>query len=394
MAKFIQGLFYKNMPSKKLRVRNTKQFPKFFTKTYLQNVEKPIFVYTGTGSIDFDLLKKDSKIIKKLSKRDVEIYLYEPVSYYFKNHGYNLGYYSEFHSNYNNSKKLAAAELDSINKLGKKLGKITLNHCDYGLANMLGCRYSNIHMQCRDIFIRQAANCYMPLVDTPSLLITKKFWCGNGRYTIPRHMVMCYLADKLGNYSWWYESDMDWNIEYTWIEDLFDQEYLNKNNEILNSNKFFLEFKANTVKVHEKSGYYIPSGTFSSPNLDYKHTFDPCFVCIVNETRFAQPTANFSEKTLDAINYKKPFVVAAPPRTLEYLKKFGFKTFDKYWSEEYDRIENHSQRMAEIFKVIDYINSKSLDELNDMYRDMLDILQHNRNILKDLPTNTVIIDGN
>ena len=146
--------------------------------------------------------------------------------------------------------------------------------------------------------------------------------------------------------------------------------------------------------LNEKFGFYIPDGTFSSSNLDYKHTFDPCFVCIVNETRFAQPTANFSEKTLVAINYGKPFIIVGPPKTLKYLKKFGFKTFNKYWSEEYDKIENHSQRMAEIFKVIDYINSKSLDDLNDMYRDMSEILNHNRKILRSLPYNKIIINDN
>ena len=115
-------------------------------------------------------------------------------------------------------------------------------------------------------------------------------------------------------------------------------------------------------------------------------------MCIINETRFAQPTGNFSEKTIDAINYRKPFILVAPPKTLEYLKKFGFKTFDKYWSEDYDQIENHTDRMVEIFRIIDFINSKKLDELNDIYRDMLDVLDHNRSILKSLPEKDIVIN--
>jgi hypothetical protein len=103
---------------------------------------------------------------------------------------------------------------------------------------------------------------------------------------------------------------------------------------------------------------------------------------VVNETRFAQPFANISEKTLNPLRAKLPLILVAPPRSLEYLKTFGFKTFDRWWDESYDQEEDHELRMLKILDVIDYIDSKSIDELNAMYEDMTEVLTVNHYITK------------
>lgn len=390
---FEQKLFWNNMPSKITRhIKINQNLKNLLKNSFLRSISEPFFLYTGTNDIDFSFLDKDPKLLKKLGKRKVKFFLYEPVSYYFDNEkNFNLGYYTEFHSSDNRSANLKAEELDYINELAERINGIVLNHCDYGLENLLGKKYPNITFRCRDIFIRQAAMSYMPLDPKIIPKITKKFWCGNGRYTIHRHIVMCYLADKPGNYSWWYNSDTDWESTVDWIEKL-PKDYLNKNNTILNREEFELDFSADKMQVDEKHKLYLPDGSFSQPNIKYKNTFDECFVCIVNETRFAQPTANFSEKIIDAINYRKPFIVVAPPKTLEYIRKFGFKTFSDYWDESYDKIENHSDRMLAIFALIDEINSKSLAELNEINHDMQTLLEHNRKIIKQLPRNNCVIN--
>jgi len=392
---FIQDIYWKNLPSKIIKsYKKSRIFSPLFQKSFLKSIHEPFFVFTGTNDIDFSFLDKDPKILKKLKKRKVKFFLYEPVSYYFENQeNFNLSYYSEFHSKHNTSEHLRAEELDYINEFASKINGLVLNHCDYGLGKLLGDKYPNITFRCRDIFLRQAATSYMPQDPKEVNTIIKRFWCGNGRYTIHRHIIMCYLADKLGNYSWWFNSNTDWETVVDWIEDL-PKDYLEKNNQTLNQNTFELDFTTNKVDVQEKHALYVPEGPFSQPNIEYKKTFDECFVCIINETRFAQPTANFSEKIVDAINYRKPFIVVAPPKTLEYIKKFGFKTFNEYWSENYDNIENHNLRMLEIFKLIDEINNKSLDELNVIYRDMLTILDYNRRILKHLKENNTVINDN
>lgn len=105
------------------------------------------------------------------------------------------------------------------------------------------------------------------------------------------------------------------------------------------------------------------------------------FCDIVTESRFAQATGNYSEKVYQPMFYKKPFVLCAPPYTLKYLKEEGFKTFSDFWDESYDTIENHEDRLLAIFKLIDFINDKSIDDLRDMYRQMLPILEHNEQLV-------------
>lgn len=391
---FVQDIYWNNLPSKILKARKKGNTLNNLIKfSFLSSIKEPVFLFTGTNDIDFSFLDKDKKILKKLSKRKVKFFLYEPVSYYFEGSNFNLSYYSEFHSDHNWSTKLRAEELDCLNELGKKINGIVVNHGDYGLQKFVKEKYPYLTFRCRDIFLRQAATSYMPISSKTIPRITKKFWCGNGRYTIHRHIIMCYLADKSGNYSWWFRGDTNWESVVDWIEEL-PRDYLKKNNNMLNRNKWELDFSSNTIDIDEKHCLYLPDGPFSQPNIKYKNTFDECFVCIVNETRFAQPTANFSEKVIDAINYRKPFIVVAPPKTLEYMKKFGFKTFSSYWDESYDTIENHNDRMLAIFKLIDEINSKSIEELNDINLHMQELLEYNRDVLKNLPKNDTVINDN
>jgi len=47
--------------------------------------------------------------------------------------------------------------------------------------------------------------------------------------------------------------------------------------------------------------------------------------------------------------------------------------------------------MLAIFALIDEINSKSLAELNEINNDMQTMLEYNRKIIKQLPTNNSVI---
>jgi hypothetical protein len=73
----------------------------------------------------------------------------------------------------------------------------------------------------------------------------------------------------------------------------------------------------------------------------------------------------------------KPFIVVAPPKTVEYIKSLGFKTFGDFWDESYDDEYDHSERLAKIFKLIDGLNECSIDNLKNVYNRMLPILEHN-----------------
>ena len=121
-----------------------------------------------------------------------------------------------------------------------------------------------------------------------------------------------------------------------------------------------------TYKLQKKSVINIVMETFF-----YSH----------DELGRETPTRFFTEKTFRPISMVQPFILVSNYGMLNRLKSFGFKTFDKWWDESYDLIENDRNRLDEIFKLISHLNKLSIDELNDMYLEMIPILKYNYNHL-------------
>lgn len=113
------------------------------------------------------------------------------------------------------------------------------------------------------------------------------------------------------------------------------------------------------------------------------------FVDIVAETFISGNSFYPTEKTFRPILLKKPFVIMSARNHLGYLKQMGFKTFDDFWSEDYDWSDRRA-RYQKIIEVIDFIASKSKDELYDMYQRMQPILDHNYNLLLSKSYNRTI----
>jgi hypothetical protein len=116
-----------------------------------------------------------------------------------------------------------------------------------------------------------------------------------------------------------------------------------------------------------------------------------CFCAVITESYFAMPTGIVSEKILNAVKLGRPFVLVAPPKTLEYMHKLGFQTFGRYWDESYDTESDHEQRMIKILAVLDYINSMSMGELKAWYANMKDILEHNAEVVRQLAIKGVVL---
>lgn len=386
---FVQRLYWGNLP---LRIKNKKGVG-IFQSTFLKDFEEPIMLFTGTNRIDFTRFYKDKKFAKKIRKNKIPLnfFLYEPISYYFQDAEYNLGFYSEFHNKFNSDIRLRSEELDCINDLAEYLSiKIIVNLCDWNVPKHFQEIYPYLDLQTRDIFIRQISN--LPNSIYEEKKIKKKFWCSNGRYTIHRHIIMCYLSHFEGNYSWFFDAPSDWHNYTDWVENL-PYPYLEEGNIKLRKNKFVLDENTDILSFEYLAGFQKPTIDYSNPDDAYYASYKECFCCIINETRFAQPSANFSEKVLDAIKLKRPFILAAPPKTLEYLTKLGFKTFSDWWDESYDQEQNHSVRMMKIFSLINKINSIDLQELEDIHKEMQPIFQHNIKILKKLKKDNTILNA-
>ena len=112
-----------------------------------------------------------------------------------------------------------------------------------------------------------------------------------------------------------------------------------------------------------------------------KEIYENTYFSIVTETLFDEAEKFVSEKTYKPILHYHPFVLVGSAGTLKYLKSYGFKTFDTWWDESYDSIENTNDRFLKVYEVINNLINKSDDEWITMYNEMKPILIHNRNIL-------------
>lgn len=143
-----------------------------------------------------------------------------------------------------------------------------------------------------------------------------------------------------------------------------------------------LSFNANhpTDKYHLKiEGYEYTKNSNRFNELYYK-----TFCNIITETNFSIGMIHISEKTDKSIYGLQPFVIVGNPQSLNRLKKLGFKTFHNWWDESYDDESNPTRRMNKIKQTIREINNFSIEEMLNIYREMLEILIHNKQLAKKI----------
>ena len=364
----------------------------------LPNIDenKPSMVYTNNSFIrELDSINHTNQSeIELLNEKGLDIYLYEPIcSYDCTNPVHTQEFYSEF-SNID-PMSLRAEELDSINDYAKRNGitNITVHSCDYNIDKFYPAY--NFKLTCNDIFLKSQTN-ILNLDETINFDFTKKFICLNWRFTKHRQLVSTFLAGKDGYLSCYFKTDLEtlkkglfFNLDDWKNSGLYDKMQIGA--EILNTQgPFYVDKKpTDIVTITDTSKPDLtwplvseikPSETPSLHNFSnnpLQEFYRDIFFDIVNETRFAQPTGNFSEKVFQNFQYKKPFVLVAPPKTLEYIKSFGYKSFNDFWDESYDDEWDHGVRLEKILNVIDSILMKPIEELREIYKDMLPILEHN-----------------
>lgn len=342
---FTQDIFWGNLPIKAVRDKRGKMFNELFRHWTPTN---PFIIFTGTNNIDFSKFPTTPKLLKKLKKLD--IYLYEPLSLYEEGKEHNRQFFSEFKGN----EKLRADELDSIAEFAKTINAdITVYTCDYNVEKYI--TDYNFKLKCFDIFLRNQFNGGSITVKND---IEKHFICPNWRYSEHREKIINHIKSTPGYYSWAF-SNPPLTID--------------------------VELQA-TDSNYKK----WPEGNVSGPQGLHEY-YMKAFCVVANETRFYQPTGNFSEKTNNAMIYKRPFVCVAPPFTLEYIRKLGFKTFNNFWDESYDTETDHNKRLEMIYSVLDGIKQKSIEELKMLLVEMQDILDHNQKLANKIYTNKLVL---
>ena len=98
---------------------------------------------------------------------------------------------------------------------------------------------------------------------------------------------------------------------------------------------------------------------------------------IVTETVFYYDKLHLTEKIFKPIVSKQPFMLLAAPGNLEYLRSYGFKTFDGIIDESYDKIVDNDLRIDAVAEQLQWYCNLSQEEKQRVIERLAPIVEHN-----------------
>lgn len=141
-----------------------------------------------------------------------------------------------------------------------------------------------------------------------------------------------------------------------------EHEFVNK--DFIVSRPFLLDSITDSNVESSASAQYCPYDFISTK------------ISVVLETVFDDQRIHLTEKILRPIACGHPFILAAGSGSLEYLKSYGFKTFDPWIDESYDKETNSLLRLKKIVESMkkatnlsdhEYFKIKQIAEFNKQH---------------------------
>jgi hypothetical protein len=136
-----------------------------------------------------------------------------------------------------------------------------------------------------------------------------------------------------------------------------------------------------SIRRTDLEKFYAENNSLPSFSADYvSEDYNHCAIEVVLETLFDDQRHHLTEKTLRAIACGKPFLLVATPGSLEYLKSYGFQTFDEYIDESYDQIQNSAQRLTAVVKEMQRLSNLPTSEKQNLWKKLNQIAKHNQQL--------------
>ena len=130
------------------------------------------------------------------------------------------------------------------------------------------------------------------------------------------------------------------------------------------------------VDLHE---HLQPNTHDSAASADYcNHDYAQTGMEVVLETLFDDTRWHLTEKTLRPIACGKPFMLAATPGSLQYLKNYGFQTFGDLIDESYDQITHAPTRLRAIIQEMKRIADLDPNAKHQLYQQLHAIAEQNK----------------
>ena len=379
---------------------------KYFIKTY---TKKPFFYFCGTHNVtDLESFMEYGKYNQLVKNQKIDFFFCEPLTHYLTTLAHDKQtQILKSNNSLDDRRNIRCYELDSISEWVEKhdIKHLTVFCTEYDSVKYYKKLYPNLKLKFMDVYTVAMFNHYV----TSDYLtrqynfedkiynsdnIVKKLIAPAWRYDPSRHFIMSFLAEKNlikgNNVSFFYNIEKDDMMKLMWFNlSDFEHKHPEFTNILISGNEKLKNIVPISIDIKFPTAIYGPADlSQDGRNIKSSHklpnAYRESFLAIVMESRVTQPWANISEKTISAIYNGRPFVIAGAPGVLKFLKDAGFKTFSDFWDESYDDIELHDDRLISLCNTIETICSMSLDQMKQMYNDMIPILKHNKDHIKNI----------
>ena len=149
------------------------------------------------------------------------------------------------------------------------------------------------------------------------------------------------------------------------------------NPDVVHESIRFIYSLNNNLRIDQVNETYISNGSQIIGCMDESME---SFVNVVTETCFWESKQHLTEKIFKPIVTKQPFLLLGCAGNLQYLRSYGFKTFDYWWDESYDDIHDPIQRIHAVNDILEKICSYDNKRLESILAEMQPILDHNYNL--------------
>lgn len=136
-----------------------------------------------------------------------------------------------------------------------------------------------------------------------------------------------------------------------------------------------------TITRKDIENYLDPTDADASASADYdSKDYVRCAIEVVLETIFDDQRQHLTEKALRPIACGRPFILAATPNSLQYLRDYGFETFNGLIDESYDTIIDPGERLCAIAKEMQRISLLAPDSKQKLWQQLYEISARNKQL--------------
>ena len=146
--------------------------------------------------------------------------------------------------------------------------------------------------------------------------------------------------------------------------------------------------KATGNDEEKKFNTMVPNADCGFGQVNYlsqiipRRVYDSAYLSLVAETETGYDGVHLSEKISKPLVSGKPFLLFGAPKYLEALRHIGFKTFDQWWSEDYDGINDHNDRILAIVNSLKTFHLLPEDTKINYMEAIKAITEHNQRLCR------------